>query len=69
MIQAAEDVWTKAVKKFSAHSDVWTKAAEYWFKKGDVDSARELLPRSLKSLDKSKRELIFPFPSDRVSDS
>lgn len=54
--EVASDVWTKAVKKFSAFPEIWAKAAEYWFKKGDVDDARELLPRSLKSLDKNKRE-------------
>lgn len=42
------------MKKFSSHPDSWTRSADYYLKKGDVDSARELLPRSIKSLDKTK---------------
>ena len=57
--QLAEEVWKKAVKKFSMHPEIWIRAAEYHFKKGDVDAARELLPRSTKSLDKSKRKLAL----------
>jgi rRNA biogenesis protein RRP5 len=56
-------VYKKLVKRFSANPDSWSRAAEYYFKKGDTDEARDLLPRSLKSLDKSKREstsLISP---------
>lgn len=54
-IQVAEEAYNKLVKKFSAYPDSWTKFAEFYLKKGDIDSARALLPRSLKSLDKSKR--------------
>jgi rRNA biogenesis protein RRP5 len=53
-------VYKKIVKRFSEYPDSWTKFAEYYLKKGDVDSARELLPRSMKSLDKSKREVQSP---------
>lgn len=49
-------MWRKYVKKFSQVGDSWTRAAEFWFKAGNVDEARDLLPRSMKSLDKSHRE-------------
>ncbi|WWC65653.1 uncharacterized protein I303_108274 [Kwoniella dejecticola CBS 10117] len=49
-----EEVYKKIVKKFSAHPDSWTRFAEFYLKKGDTEAARALLPRSMKSLDKSK---------------
>ena len=53
---ATEEVHKKIVKKFSAYPDSWTKFAEFYLAKGEVDAARALLPRAMKSLDKSKRE-------------
>lgn len=35
--------------------------AEYYFKRRDFDAARQLLPRSLQSLEKRKRELAYAF--------
>jgi rRNA biogenesis protein RRP5 len=55
-LQAAEEIYQKAVKKFSQHSDVWTLFAEFYFHRGDAEAARALLPRSLKSLPTSERE-------------
>ncbi|WWD20117.1 hypothetical protein CI109_104592 [Kwoniella shandongensis] len=49
-----EEVFKKIVKKFSAYPESWTRFADFYLKKGDVDAARALLPRSMKSLDKSK---------------
>ncbi|WVW86696.1 hypothetical protein I302_108750 [Kwoniella bestiolae CBS 10118] len=49
-----EEVFKKIVKKFSAYPESWTRFAEFYLKKGDVESARALLPRATKSLDKSK---------------
>ncbi|ODO00747.1 rRNA biogenesis protein RRP5 [Cryptococcus wingfieldii CBS 7118] len=51
---AVEEVFKKIVKKFSAYPESWTRFAEFYLLKGDADGARALLPRSLKSLDKSK---------------
>ncbi|WVQ75049.1 hypothetical protein IAR50_004658 [Cryptococcus sp. DSM 104548] len=51
---AVEEVFKKIVKKFSAYPESWTRFAEFYLVKGDADSARALLPRSLKSLDKPK---------------
>jgi hypothetical protein len=56
-----EETFKKIIKKFSAYPESWTRFAEFYLKKGDVDAARALLPRSLKSLDKSKRKLIPSF--------
>jgi rRNA biogenesis protein RRP5 len=44
------------VKKFSEHPESWTRFSDFYLKKGDADSARELLPRCMKSLGKTKRE-------------
>lgn len=53
---AVEEVFKKTVKKFGAYPESWLKFAEYHLKKGDIDAARQLLPRSLKSLDRADRE-------------
>ncbi|OCF37082.1 rRNA biogenesis protein RRP5 [Kwoniella heveanensis CBS 569] len=52
--EAVEELYKKIVKKFSAYPDSWTRFADFYLKKGDVEAARALLPRSMKSLDKSK---------------
>ncbi|KAK4685994.1 rRNA biogenesis protein RRP5, partial [Tremellales sp. Uapishka_1] len=49
-----EDIYKQIVKKFSNLPESWTRFADYLLKKENVDAARALLPRSLKSLDKSK---------------
>ncbi|KAK8849492.1 hypothetical protein IAR55_004826 [Kwoniella newhampshirensis] len=51
---AVEELFKKIVKKFSVYPDSWTRFADFYLKKGDVDAARALLPRSMKSLDKLK---------------
>ena len=56
-MQLAEETYQKLVKKFSQQDDVWVKFAEWQFKRAQVDEARELLARSMKSLDRTKREL------------
>ena len=52
----AEETYKKMVKKFSSQPEAWARFAEFYLKKENVDAARELLPRSLKSLDKAKRK-------------
>lgn len=46
--------YTKTCKKFGHSSKAWTVFAEYHFKQGDAEAARQLLPRSLQSLEKRK---------------
>ncbi|GAA5904744.1 Rrp5p [Sporobolomyces salmoneus] len=51
---AEEEVFKKTVKKFSQSSKVWTLFGQYYLTHGRPNEARELLPRSLKSLEKRK---------------
>ena len=44
------------VKKFSQSSKVWTLFAQYYYTHGRPKEARELLKRSIKSLEKRKRK-------------
>ncbi|GJJ09847.1 hypothetical protein Clacol_004071 [Clathrus columnatus] len=46
--------YQKTCKKFGQSSKVWTLFAEYYFKHQNFDAARQLLPRSLQSLEKRK---------------
>lgn len=50
----AEEMHKRAVKKFSQSSKVWTLFGQYYMTQGKSDEARDLLPRSLKSLEKRK---------------
>lgn len=59
MDQLAEETFKKIVKKFSAYPESWLSAATYYLKKGTMESARALLPRSLKSLEKQNRKLFY----------
>ncbi|WRT69490.1 uncharacterized protein IL334_006476 [Kwoniella shivajii] len=52
--ELVEEIFKKIVKKFSQYPDSWTRFAEFYLKKGDAESARSLLPRAMKSLDKPK---------------
>lgn len=58
-VQALEELFKKIVKKFSAYPESWTRFAEFYLNKSDVEAARALLPRSMKSLDRSKRECFL----------
>ncbi|GAA5993423.1 hypothetical protein JCM5350_006876 [Sporobolomyces pararoseus] len=51
---AEEELFKKTVKKFSQSSKVWTLFGQYYLTHGRPNEARELLPRSLKSLEKRK---------------
>ena len=53
--QAAEDIYKRACKKFGQHAEVWAAFAEFYFQRDDADSARALLPRSMKPLPESDR--------------
>ncbi|CAO3592652.1 unnamed protein product [Absidia cylindrospora] len=48
----AEDLWKEATKKFGQSPDVWTQFGLFYLQQGNVEGARELLQRSLKSLPK-----------------
>ncbi|KAI0066486.1 nucleic acid-binding protein [Artomyces pyxidatus] len=52
--ERAEEQYQKTCKKFSHSSKVWTLFGEYYLKRGELEEARKLLPRSLQSLEKRK---------------
>ncbi|KAH9081576.1 nucleic acid-binding protein, partial [Lactarius deliciosus] len=52
----AEEQFKRTCKKFGQSSKVWTLFGEHYLKRGDVEQARKLLPRSLQSLEKRKRK-------------
>lgn len=58
LLQKAEETYKRALKKHGQSSKVWTLFGEYYLSRGDMEAARELLPRSLKSLPKHKRSFI-----------
>ncbi|SCZ99428.1 BZ3500_MvSof-1268-A1-R1_Chr7-2g09528 [Microbotryum saponariae] len=49
-----EELFGRVVKRFSQSSKVWTMFAQFYFAQSRCDEARDLLPRSLKSLEKRK---------------
>ena len=57
--QKAEEQYKRTCKKFGQSSKVWTLFGEHYLKRGDVEQARKLLPRSLQSLEKRKRKLLM----------
>ncbi|TDL28208.1 nucleic acid-binding protein [Rickenella mellea] len=52
--QNAEEQYKRTCKKFGQSSKVWTLFGEHYLRRGQLEEARALLPRSLKSLDKRK---------------
>ncbi|KAG0704363.1 hypothetical protein DFH29DRAFT_380266 [Suillus ampliporus] len=50
--EKAEDQYKRTCKKFGYSSKVWTLFCEHYLRRGDLEQARKLLPRSLQSLDK-----------------
>jgi rRNA biogenesis protein RRP5 len=58
-LQKAEEQYRRTCKKFRQSSKAWTLFGEYYLRRGDVEEARKLLPRSLQSLEKRKRESIL----------
>jgi rRNA biogenesis protein RRP5 len=56
-VQKAEEQYKRSCKKFGQSSKVWTLFAEHYLKRGEVEQARKLLPRSLQSLEKRKRKM------------
>lgn len=65
--EAEEELFKKTVKKFSQSSKVWTLFAQYYLTHGRPAEARELLPRSLKSLEKRKRACFLLFLASLTS--
>lgn len=57
--QAEEELFQRLVKKFGQSSKAWTLFGQYYLTRGKPNEARELLPRSLKSLEKRKRTLLL----------
>ena len=55
LLQKAEEQYKRTSKKFGQSSKVWTQFGEYYLRRGNLEEARKLLPRSLQSLDKRKR--------------
>ncbi|KZO92777.1 hypothetical protein CALVIDRAFT_540664 [Calocera viscosa TUFC12733] len=53
-LEKAEEMHKRAVKKFSQSSKVWTLFGQHYMSHGKLEEARDLLPRSLKSLEKRK---------------
>jgi rRNA biogenesis protein RRP5 len=60
-MQKAEEQYKRTCKKFGQSSKVWTLFGEHYLKREDVEQARKLLPRSLQSLEKRKRERQLSF--------
>ncbi|KAF9527766.1 hypothetical protein CPB83DRAFT_376457 [Crepidotus variabilis] len=52
--EKAEEQYKRTSKKFGQSSKVWTLFGQFLLKRGDVEEARKLLPRSLQSLEKRK---------------
>ena len=57
-LEKAEEQYKKTCKKFSQSSKAWTLFGEHYLKRGMLEEARKLLPRSLQSLEKRKREWV-----------
>lgn len=53
--QAEEELFQRLVKKFGQSSKAWTLFGQFYLTRGRPTEARDLLPRSLKSLEKRKR--------------
>lgn len=58
-VQAEEELFQRLVKKFGQSSKAWTLFGQFYLTRGRAAEARELLPRSLKSLEKRKRAVPF----------
>lgn len=53
-LDKAEEIYQRFVKKYNMSSKAWTLYGSFLLRHGKTDSARDLLPRSLKSLPKRK---------------
>ncbi|KAK9897002.1 hypothetical protein P389DRAFT_52084 [Cystobasidium minutum MCA 4210] len=53
-LDKAEEIYQRFVKKFNMSSKAWTLFGTFLLRNGKADQARDLLPRSLKSLPKRK---------------
>ncbi|PFH54835.1 hypothetical protein AMATHDRAFT_72594 [Amanita thiersii Skay4041] len=52
--ERAENQFNKTCKKFGQSSKVWSSFGEFYLRRGNLEEARRLLPRSLQSLEKRK---------------
>ncbi|TFY72409.1 hypothetical protein EVG20_g579 [Dentipellis fragilis] len=52
--EKAKEQFQRTAKKFGQSSKVWTQFGEFYLKRGELEEARKLLPRSLQSLEKRK---------------
>ena len=56
-LDAAEELWRKTAKKFGYSSKVWVGWVQFYLRHDRAEDARKLVPRSMQSLEKRKREL------------
>ncbi len=59
-VQAAEQLYSQMIRRFSLRKDVWVHFGLFYFKDNKADMARKLMQRSLKSLDKTHRKSLPP---------
>lgn len=65
---AEEELFQKLVKKFGQSSKAWALFSQFYLTRGRAAEARELLPRSLKSLEKRKRSSLCSWHSGTHAD-
>ncbi|KAF9015563.1 U3 snoRNP-associated protein Rrp5 [Cyathus striatus] len=53
-VEKAEEQFKRTCKKFGHSSKVWTLFSEHYLRRGRLEDARQLLPRSLQSLERRK---------------
>ncbi|KAH8835223.1 nucleic acid-binding protein [Flagelloscypha sp. PMI_526] len=52
--EKADEQYKRACKKFGSSSKVWTLAGAFYFRRGNLEAARDLLKKCILSLDKRK---------------
>ncbi|CEH13982.1 rRNA processing protein Rrp5 [Ceraceosorus bombacis] len=52
--EQAEELWRRTAKKFGFSSKVWVGWVQFYLRRGRVDDARGLIPRSMQALEKRK---------------
>lgn len=57
-LEEAEENWKKTTKKFGHSSKVWSGLAAFYLRQKKFEEARHLIPRSMQSLEKRKREFF-----------
>lgn len=65
-LQKAVELFKKTVKKFSYSVEVWTLFAKFYLQHDKAEDARQLLPRTMQSLEKRDRKSRWPMVQQRV---